>query len=102
MSKAFSEGEYTCPQQVVDTVSGADIEDALAIHIMEELIAKRHTLELQAEVNAIMSKLTAQEKSQLIATSLRYPTTSLVSLIDCLMEYREKKNEKPSVEVSQE
>jgi len=89
MSGAFSEGEYSCPQSVVDSIQGVSMDDALAIRLGEDVIARRYTDEIKAEVDGMISNLSAKEKSMLISLTVRFPAVSLLNLYEMLITWRD-------------
>lgn len=84
----FEEGTYSCPQKVVDRIQGTSMDDALAIRIAEDLVAKRCGDEIRQEVTEMLSKLTKPDRSKLIGMIVRFPEVSSVELYEQFMEWK--------------
>lgn len=84
----FEEGAYDCPQRVMDAVQGVDLKDALAIRIAEDLISKRYSAEIKAEVSEMMSQLDIAGINQLVALIAKFPQVSSLELFAQYIEWK--------------
>ncbi len=86
--KVFTEGSYQCSSKVMDAVQGTSLDDALAIRFAEDLIAQRFSDEIRVEVDQLMSELTPDDRSKLVALLVKFPTVSALELHKQLLGWK--------------
>lgn len=85
----MSGDKYECPQEVMDTVQGLSMDDALAVRLAEDLISQRYTEEIKSEVSEMMSVLSKRDRSQLVALVVKFPAVSVLQLYNQMLEWKQ-------------
>lgn len=81
--------KYECPQEVMDTVQGLSMDDALAVRLAEDLISQRYSTEIKSEVSEMMSLLSKKDRSQLVALVVKFPAVSVLNLYNQMLEWKQ-------------